>query len=92
MNRGLAGSDYIEVSRSRCMAVVSVLNAGMAAVGAAVQRGGVVVRPSDSQSIEPGFQPTCGRFKAWAISFTPRCSSSHSCTNEYLAVDSSGYM
>ena len=31
--------------------------------------------------------PLCYRFKVWAFQFSPRCSSSLSCINEYLAID-----
>ena len=38
--------------------------------------GGAVVWISDSQSREHGFESSCCRFEAWAISSTPRCSDS----------------
>ena len=57
--------------------------------GAVVGGGG---RRSDSQSRESGFESSCCRFEAWAISFTPRCSISHICINEYLAINNGGYV
>ena len=51
----------------------------------------VVVRTSRSQSREPWFEISCCRFEALAISFIPRCHSSLSCINEYLASDIYGY-
>ena len=56
-----------------------------------VGRGSAVVRTSGSQSREPEFESSCFRFEALAISFVPRCHSSLSCTNEYLATDRDGY-
>ena len=38
--------------------------------------GGGEVRTSDPLSRETGFESSCCRFETWAISFTPRCSSS----------------
>ena len=54
-------------------------------------RGGVEVRTSDFQSREPGLNPCC-HFKVLAISSIPRCHSSLSCINEYLATDTGGYL
>ena len=34
--------------------------------------------------------PLCYRFEVWAFWFSPRCHSSLSCINEYLAIDSGG--
>ena len=48
----------------------------------------VVVRTSR----EPGFESTYCQFKAWTILFPPCCLSSLSCINEYLPVDSGGYI
>ena len=42
-------------------------------------------------SREPGLESSCCHFKAWAISFTPRCFSSPSCVNEYLLIGRGGY-
>ena len=39
-----------------------------------------------------GLESSCCHFETWAISFTPHCFSSLSCINEYLAIDSDGYM
>ena len=50
-------------------------------------RGGAVVRTLDSQSREPGFESSCCRFEALAISFIPRCHSSLNCIDEYLATE-----
>ena len=35
---------------------------------------------------------SCCRFKPWAILLIPHCLSSLSCINEYLAIDSGGYI
>ena len=57
-----------------------------------VERSIVVARASNSQSRDSGFESSFCRFEALIISFTPRCSSSLSCINEYLAIDSGGYL
>ena len=49
-------------------------------------------RASDSQLREPGFEPCAAVLKPWASFFTLHCSSSLSCINEYLAIDSDGYV
>ena len=51
-----------------------------------VGHGDIMVRKSDSLLSESGFKSSRYHFEAWATSFTPRCSSSLSCINEYLAV------
>ena len=51
-----------------------------------VGRDGIPVRRLDSQSREPGFKSHCGRFEPLASLITPRCHSSLSCINEYLAI------
>ena len=61
--------------------------------GAVAQwRSGAAVRTPDPQSRDPGSESSCYRFKAWAISFSPRCSSSFCYINRLLAVDRGGYM
>ena len=47
-------------------------------------------RPSDSRLRELGFESCAAVLKPWVISFTLHCSSSLSCINEYLAIDSGG--
>ena len=37
-----------------------------------------------------GSNPFCYPIEVWAFSFFPRCPSSLSCTNEYLAIDGGG--
>ena len=54
-------------------------------------RGGIVFK-MNSQSREYGFESSCCHFEAWAILFTPHCSSSLGCINEYLAIDMGGYL
>ena len=50
-------------------------------------------RASDSRLREPGFESCAAVLKPWASSFsTLHCSSSLSCINEYLAIDSGGYV
>ena len=49
-------------------------------------------RASDSQLRGPGFESCAAVLKPWARFFTLHCSSSLSCINEYLAVDSGGYV
>ena len=49
-------------------------------------------RASDSRLREPGFESCAVVLKAWASFFTPHYSSSLSCLNEYLAIDSGGYV
>ena len=44
------------------------------------------------QSREPRFKSSCCHFEALAISFIPRCLSSLSFINEYLATDRGGYL
>ena len=45
-------------------------------------------RASDSQLRESGFEFCAAVLKPWVNVFTLHCSSSLSCINEYLAVDS----
>ena len=52
-------------------------------------RSGIVVRTSDSQSRGPGFAYSFWAV-TWSVLFTPRCHSSLTCMNEYLATDSTG--
>ena len=47
---------------------------------------------SDSRLREPGFESCAVVLKPWASFFTLHCSSSLSCINEYLAVDSGGHV
>ena len=49
-------------------------------------------RASDSRLREPGFESCAAVLKPWANVFTLHCSSSRSCINEYLAIDSGGYV
>ena len=49
-------------------------------------------RASDSQLREPGFESCAAVLKPWASFFTLHCSSSLSCINEYLAINSGGYV
>ena len=49
-------------------------------------------RASDSKQREPGFESCAAVLKPWASFFTPCCSSSLSCINEYLAIDSGDYV
>ena len=51
-----------------------------------------MVRTTDSQSRESGFQSSCCCFEAWVVLFPPPCLSSLNCVNEYLAIDSGGYV
>ena len=47
-------------------------------------------RASDSRLREPWFESCAAVLKPWASFFTLHCSSSLSCINEYLAIDSGG--
>ena len=49
-------------------------------------------RALDSRLREPGFESCAAVLKPWASFVTPHCSSSLSCINEYLAIDSDGYV
>ena len=49
-------------------------------------------RASDSRLREPGFESCAAVLKPWASFFTLHCSSSLSYINEYLAIDSGGYV
>ena len=49
-------------------------------------------RASDSRLREPVFGSCAAVLKPWASVFTLHCSSSLSCINEYLAIDSGGYV
>ena len=49
-------------------------------------------RASDSQLREPGFESCAAVLKPWGSFITLHCSSSLSCINEYLAIDSGGYV
>ena len=57
-----------------------------------VGRVSVAVRTLDSQLRDPMFESSCTCFKTLAILFTPRCRSSLSCINEYLATDRGGHV
>ena len=59
-----------------------IVLAGTTVVG----RDSIPVRRPDSQSREPVFKSHCGRFEPLASLITPRCHSSLSCINEYLAI------
>ena len=47
---------------------------------------------SDSRLRGPGFESCAAVLKHWAGFFTLHCSSSLSCINDYLAIDSGGYV
>ena len=49
-------------------------------------------RVSDSQIREPGFKSCAAVLKPWVHFYTLHCSSSLCCINEYLALDSGGYV
>ena len=49
-------------------------------------------RASDSRLREPGFESCAAVFKTLGTFFTLHCSSYLSCINEYLAIDSGGYV
>ena len=49
-------------------------------------------RASDFRLREPGFESCATVLKPWASFFTLHCSSSLSCINEYLVIDSGGYV
>ena len=49
-------------------------------------------RASDSRLREPGFELCAAVSKPWASCFTLHCSSSFSCINTYLAIDSGRYV
>ena len=49
-------------------------------------------RVSDSRLRERGFESCDAVLKPWASFFTLHCSSSLRCINEYLAIDSGGYV
>ena len=53
-------------------------------------RGSSAVECRTRNRVIPGSNPICYRFEDWAFSFSPRCPSSLSCINEYLAIDSVG--
>ena len=47
---------------------------------------------SDSRLQEPRFESCTAVLQSWGSFFTLHCSSSLSCINEYLAIDSGGYV
>ena len=49
-------------------------------------------RAPDSRLREPVFESCAAVLKPWASYFTLHCSSSLSCINRYLAIDSGGYV
>ena len=49
-------------------------------------------RASDSRQGEHGFESCAAVLKPWASFFTLHCSSSVSCINEYLTIDSGDYV
>ena len=52
---------------------------------------GVELRTHDYEQ-EPGFESCAAVLKPWASFFTLHCSSSLSCINEYVTIDSGGYV
>ena len=50
-----------------------------------------MVKFLDCQSGEPGIESSAAILNL-AISFTPNCHSSLNCINEYVAIDSGGYI
>ena len=50
------------------------------------------VRASDSRLRKPGFESCVAVLKPWASFFTLHCSSSLSCINEYMVIDSSEHV
>ena len=50
------------------------------------------VRASDSRLRGPGFESCAAVLKPWASCFHSTLPSSLSCINEYLAIDSGGYV
>ena len=49
-------------------------------------------RALDSRLREPGFESCAAVLKPWGSFFTLHCSSPLSCINEYLTIDSGGYV
>ena len=49
-------------------------------------------RASDSRLREPGFESGAAMLKLWASFFSLHCSSSLSSINEYLSIESGGYV
>ena len=49
-------------------------------------------RASDSRLRKPGFEPCAAVLKPWANVFTLHCSSSLICINDYLVIESGGYV
>ena len=49
-------------------------------------------RASDSRLREPRFESCAAVLKPWASFFTLRCSSLLNCINEYLVINSGGYV
>ena len=49
-------------------------------------------RASDSRQREPGLESCAAVLKPWTIFKTQYFSSSFSCINEYLTIDSDGYV
>ena len=49
-------------------------------------------RDSGSRLREQGFECCAAVLKPWASVFTLHCSSSFGCINEYMAIDSGGYV
>ena len=58
----------------------------------ALWRSGAVARASDSRLREFGFEACAAVSNIGQVLFTLHCSSSFSCMNEYLAVDSGVYL
>ena len=46
----------------------------------------------NGSEVETGFESCAAVLKLWASFFTLHCSSLLSCINEYLAIDSGGYV
>ena len=52
----------------------------------------VLLLERNRSGVEPGFKSSATLLKPRASFFTLHCSSSLSCINEYLAIDSGGYV
>ena len=55
-----------------------------------MERGGSAVERWTRNRDSRGSNPHCFRLNTRAFSFSPRCLSSLSCINEYMAIDSDG--
>ena len=76
---------------SRWIVSTWYLSCGAWKLNGRVERGSSAIECRAHNRESPGSNLLCYRFRDWAFSFSPRCPSSLSCINEYLAIENGGH-